>query len=103
MFDLDAIRARLPRWGNDDYLALIGEVERLRTAAFHAEGRADEAYRRGWVDGQDAERAAVAGWLRTPPVGGSGEPSPGAAVLAVVLQTLAEAVESGEHREGSKP
>lgn len=100
MIDLDAIRARLPRWGNDDYLALIGEVERLRTLAFHAEGRADEAYRLGWVDGETAERAAVAGWLRRPPIGEGAEPSPGAAVLAIVLHTLAAAIESGEHRGG---
>ena len=100
--DLDAIRARLPRWGNDDYLALIGEVERLRTLDFHAEGRADEAYRRGWVDGETTERAAVVAWLRKPFIGGGAEPSPGAAVLAVVLQTLAAAIAGGEPREGGK-
>jgi len=66
-----------------DLDALVDEVERLRGEA-------------------ERERAAVAAWLRKSPIKEGAESSPGAAVLAIVLHTLAAAIESGEHREEDK-
>ena len=65
-----------------DLDALVDEVERLRGEA-------------------ERERAAVAAWLRKSPIEEGAESSPGA-VLAIVLHTLAAAIESGEHREEDK-
>ena len=94
MIDLDAIRARLPRWGNDDYLALIGEVERLRTLAFQAESLdVEEVYHGGREDGEAAERAAVVAWLRDQAYLTLYESAP---------VDIAAAIERGEHVKGDK-
>ena len=78
MIDLDAIRARMPRWGQSDHVAMIAEIERLRGEA-------------------DRERAAVVKWLRDEAARLRKAMFVGS--RAYVLESTAYMIENGVHAE----
>ena len=83
--DIEAIKARLPRWGNGDHLALVAEVERLENYASDAVQHAKFAAGKATA----LERAAVVAWLRSQAYLTLYEATPG---------DLADAIERGDHR-----
>lgn len=91
--DLDAIKARIPKYGGGDMRALVAEVERLRAEVADLRDRDaerlldnehayEEGYDAGTRRGYEAECAAVVAWLR-------GRPGYG---------PVADSIEEGEHR-----
>lgn len=78
-----------------DIAALVAEVARLRGQR-HAD---NEAIAGAWDAGRDNERAAVVKWLRYEAEMATGTNTTAAFQHAARLDTLAEAIERGEHRE----
>lgn len=67
-----------------------GQVEELTANGVSIAKAEDKAYRQGYTDGQDDERAAVVAWLRDPST------SPYVGVLA-------DDIDNGEHRRKVQP
>jgi hypothetical protein len=84
----------------DDFNALIAEVERLRKEC-------GQAYLQGVKVGREAERiaerGAVVAWLRTRERQIKNWPPGGMNEVSLTYSIIADAIERGEHRREEKP
>lgn len=99
MIDLAAIRARMPRWGQCDHVAMIAEIERLRAEVELL--RTGRDVTRAHADRLEAEalvlrgeREAVVTWLQA---------ASQRWAVDDPLNEAADAIERGDHRrEGAE-
>lgn len=80
-----------------------GQVEELTANGVSIAKAADKAYRQGYTDGRDDERAAVVAWLHEEAEASAQTFTLQSGEWANRIDGLANCIERGEHRREEKP